>query len=316
MTTRFNFRFLSFLPACLFLIAGPHAVQAGEFADWVARKGNSTVTLEDIDAQLDALPEAIRVGMMNDPQRIEKLIEDLLLNRQIADLAREAGLDRNPLHPAKIRLAEDRFLSQEYTERMEHGLGDEQLEALARERFLVASPATYGGRNERRDLQHILVSFEGRSVQDARTLAEDIHARLRRGESFDALVQTYSADRARTDEQGLPKTPGFLGGIERGQTDPDFEAAAFALRRPGDLSEPAQTQHGFHIIKLVQVHPESRLPFEQVRDAVMAETARWLTRKKRDDLVTDLRSLPVEGNRETISKLPTRYGTLKPRQGE
>lgn len=316
MTNRVPLRLLIIPLSCALLALAADTLRAEESQEWVARKGSSTLTLEDIDAQLDALPPAIRIGMMNDPQRIEKLIEDLLLNRQIADRAREAGLDRSPLHPAKIRLAEDRFLSQEYTERMEHGLSDEQLEALAKERFLVASPATYGGRNERRDLQHILVSFEGRSVQDAKTLAEDIHARLRRGENFDSLVQTYSADRARTDEQGLPKTPGFLGGIEKGQTDPDFEVAAFALRRPGDVSEPVQTQHGFHIIKLIQVHPESRLPFDQVREAVMAETGRWLTRKKREDLVNDLRSLPVEGNRETISQLPTRYGTPKPRQGE
>ncbi len=280
---------------------------SSEADPWVARKGGSVVTLKDVDAQLDGLPPAVRAGMMADPERVEKLIEDLLLNRQLADKARTAQLHESPLHPTKLKLAEDRFLAQEYSEKITHELSTEQLDLLAQERFLMASPSVFGGTDEKRDVQHILIAYEGRSLVDARALAEDIHARLGRGESFDQLAMTYSADKSRFDEAGLPKAPGLLPSIGLGETDPDFEKVAFALKKPGDLSEPVQSAHGFHIIKLLRIQPEKRLPYAEVRETVMAETARWLTRKKRDDTVADLRSLPVEGNKDVISTLSRRY---------
>jgi len=280
---------------------------ADESNPWVARKGNSVVTLQDLDAQLDGLLPEIRAGIMNDPQRIEKMIEDLLLNRQLADLAREAGHDRSPLHAVKLKLAEDRFMSQEYRDTLTHNLNEQQLDQLAQERFLTASPSVFGGTDEKRDLQHILISYDGRSLVDARTLAQEVHARLLKGESFDQLAMTYSADKSRIDDVGLPKPPGLLTNIGRGETDPDFESVAFALKRPGELSEPVQSAHGFHIIKLLRIQPERRLPYAEVREAVVAETSRWLSRKIREDLVTDLRSLPVEGNKDVIATLPRRY---------
>lgn len=299
--------------AVLFTFAGmPWAAfaQSSETTEadpWVARKGGSVVTLKDVDAQLDGLPPAIRAGMMADPKRVEKLIEDLLLNRQLGDKARAAKLDESPLHPTKLKLAEDRFLAQEYTENISHGLTTEQLDLLAQERFLMASPSVFGGTDEKRDVQHILIAYEGRTLVDAKALAEDIHARLLRGEDFDKLAMTYSADKARVDEAGLPKPPGLLPGVGRGETDPDFEKVAFALNKTGDLSEPVQSAHGFHVIKLLRIQPEKRLPYADVRDTVMAETARWLTRKKRDDTMSDLRSLPVEGNKDVIATLTRRY---------
>lgn len=295
------------MAASLSSLAVAQDSSSAEADPWVARKGGSVVTLKDIDAQLDGLPAEVRAGVMADPQRIEKVIEDLLLNRQLGDLARQAKLDQNPLHSAKLRLAEDRFLSQEFRESISHGLSEQELDQLAQERYQLARPSLYGGTDEKRDLQHILVAYEGRSRVDAKALAEDIHARLLRGESFDQLAMTYSADKARIDTVGLPKSPGLLTDIGRGDADPDFERVAFALAKVGQISEPVQAGQGFHIIKLLRIQPERRLPYSQVRVPVLAETARWLTAKKRDDTVTDLRSLPVEGNKDVIATLPKRY---------
>jgi parvulin-like peptidyl-prolyl isomerase len=102
--------------------------------------------------------------------------------------------------------------------------------------------------------QHILIAFSGaRSAPDtlrrtrtaALERAEKILAEVRNPEvSFPVAAATYSDD-VQTFSKG-----GFLGVFFRGQMDPAFEAAAFALE-PGGISPIVETPYGFHIIRRV-----------------------------------------------------------------
>ena len=49
------------------------------------------------------------------------------------------------------------------------------------------------------------------------------------------------------------------------------ETAAFALKNPGDISEPVKTQFGWHIIKLEGRVPESVSPFDEVKAQITQE---------------------------------------------
>jgi parvulin-like peptidyl-prolyl isomerase len=71
--------------------------------------------------------------------------------------------------------------------------------------------------------------------------AQDLIKKLADGESFEELAQKFS--KCPSGKQG-----GDLGPFGKGQMVAPFEEAAFALE-PGEISQPVQTQFGYHLIK-------------------------------------------------------------------
>ncbi len=69
--------------------------------------------------------------------------------------------------------------------------------------------------------------------------------RIENGESFADLASTYSED------PGSASKGGELGFWKRGELAPEYEATALALE-PGEISEPVESQFGFHLIQLIE----------------------------------------------------------------
>lgn len=73
-----------------------------------------------------------------------------------------------------------------------------------------------------------------------------LRERVMNGENFEALARLYSAD------PGSASKGGELGLFGRNQMYPEFEAAAFNLKKPGDISEIVETSAGYHLIQLIE----------------------------------------------------------------
>jgi peptidyl-prolyl cis-trans isomerase C len=114
--------------------------------------------------------------------------------------------------------------------------------------------------------RHLLVSLARDASEEeelaARESIQGLLARARNGEDFAQLVRENSHDE--TAEQG-----GDLPWLGRGQTLPEFEAAAFALQ-PGQLSDVVRTDAGFHIIECLDRQEARPATFEDVRDQLEA----------------------------------------------
>lgn len=82
-------------------------------------------------------------------------------------------------------------------------------------------------------------------VEDEET-AEEAVTRLDDGESFEDVATDMSTDPG-SAEQG-----GDLGFFNRGQMVPEFDEAVFSMEE-GEVSEPIESEFGFHIIELIEV---------------------------------------------------------------
>lgn len=95
---------------------------------------------------------------------------------------------------------------------------------------------------------------------EAKALAEKALHELKAGAKFETLVEKYSDDKFTKSNGGV--MPRF--GV--GSKVPEFEDAAFALKNPGDLSQPVETQYGYHIIKLIKKYPLA--PFDTMYNMI------------------------------------------------
>lgn len=119
---------------------------------------------------------------------------------------------------------------------------------------------------------HILVDSE----EKANEILEDITDGLK----FEDAAAQYSS--CPSKEAG-----GDLGQFGRGQMVPEFEEAAFSMKK-GEISAPVKTQFGYHLIKLTDYIPERDSSLEDVKEEVrkkcIIEKQDKLYNNKREEL--------------------------------
>lgn len=109
---------------------------------------------------------------------------------------------------------------------------------------------------------HILLKLptgaEKDAIEQVRLQAESIYNMALKGDkTFDELVALYSEDKTTKNKGGL------LPPFGTGRMVEEFEAAAFNLKKDGDLSKPVQTDYGFHIIK--RITKKAQPTFEEAK---------------------------------------------------
>lgn len=139
-------------------------------------------------------------------------------------------------------------------------------------------------------VSHILISKpqtpDSVAVEKLRIKTDSIYQELKNGADFAAMAARFSQDNSNAQKGGE------LPWITVGHTNVFFDDAAFALKNPGDLSEPIETNYGWHIIKLIDKRPLPKL--EDIRSSIES----LIQRDERREII-------AEGY---INKLKTEYG--------
>jgi len=98
------------------------------------------------------------------------------------------------------------------------------------------------------EISHIVIepAIDPTELSEARNKIKLLRDRIIAGENFSMLARIYS------DDPGSAAKGGELGLFNRGTMQPEFEAAAFSLKKKGDISEIIKTSFGYHIIQLIE----------------------------------------------------------------
>ncbi len=212
--------------------------------------GEMIVTRAQLPSQYQQLPDDVLWEGV-----LDQLVQQQLLAAQLGEPTAQIVLllatQKRSLMAAEVI---DRLTNQAIT--------DEALEAAYNARFANAAA------EEEYSAAHILV--------ETREEAEAVIARLVGGADFAETAKEISTG---------PSGPngGDLGWFGIGMMVPEFEAAVIALD-VGQVSEPVQTQFGWHVIILNDKRQKEAPTLDQVRDELAAQIQQEAIAKALDDL--------------------------------
>lgn len=109
-------------------------------------------------------------------------------------------------------------------------------------------------------VSHIMIfTSKGDDAQNkkAKATIDSIYQRVVAGDDFGTLAKEHSQDKGSSVKNG--ELPWF----GTGRMVPQFETAAFALKNVGDVSQPIQSDYGWHIIKLLD--RKGLAPFDELK---------------------------------------------------
>jgi len=269
------------------LTIAPLSLQAQSADTVLVSNSLAKVTRADYDAELLKLPPDLREGFANNPRRVYELLQRMLVQKSLAAQARNAGLDKRPDVKARLDLEVEKFLSTVEIEAVDAAAVADfnaniaKYEARARELYLVDKSAFTTPPQV--SATHILFDPRKRGAEAARTLAIETRAKIAAGADMGKLAREIS------DDPSSSQNAGTLGWFSQKDMDPSFAAAAFALANVGDLSEPVQSQFGWHVIRLDGKRAGTLKPYEEARDQIMTELRKRAIEEKREAAVSAIR---------------------------
>jgi len=246
------------------LLSAPLAV-AFEPDEPVVDVNDVTITPYDIARYTEFnLAAEARLSGLERERALLQVIENLYVLRRAEQ--EQAGQDYLP--PEQLAWVAEyertRYAAIRYFDANRDSLSDSiDWEQRARELYL-SNPEGFST-GKRVDVSHILIEIEDRTFDEWVSLVQDIRTRISAGESFEALAVELS------DDAASARKGGALGPISKGQMVAEFEAAAFALTEPGQISEPVFSKFGVHIVRLNSLEEATLIPFGRVQRGLERE---------------------------------------------
>jgi peptidyl-prolyl cis-trans isomerase C len=216
----------------------------------VARYGDQTLTADELVIELQRLPQRSRTTM--DAEARKRFVENYVLNDLLYAEGLREGLGTDPDIDRQVNDLRRRLVVQRVVRKLQDlaPVTDEQAKA-----YYDANPDRYSTTTIK--ARHILVKDESK--------ASELHAQLTENpQQFADLAKANSVDTASA------RKGGDLGFFGRGRMVPEFEAAAFAMKTPGQISEIVKTPYGYHIIQLEERRDGEQKPFDQVKEQIRA----------------------------------------------
>jgi len=245
-------------------------------SDILVTVNGKNITKQDAEAFVSATAPNAHYSQLSPEQKAlvkKTLVEKVLLS----ELAKKEGIDKMPEFKKNLeKIANELMVNMWMKKQMDSAVvSDSEAKAFYdknKEKFMM--PETVHAR-------HILVKSEKEAQSIINTL---------KGLKGDKLKEKFIelAKKKSTGPSG-PKG-GDLGNFKKGQMVPAFSKAVWALK-PGEITtKPVKTQFGYHVIYLEAKNPAQAVPYETVKDKIIATLKQQEFAKKIAEIAKELTS--------------------------
>jgi peptidyl-prolyl cis-trans isomerase C len=245
----------------------------------VAVVNGETITVEKLDRMYANLNTQMRTNYDQNGGK-GAFLENYIRKRLMLQEAFKTGFDKKPEVVAAVDSARESALFDRYVRDVVAAgiVTDKDIRD-----YYAAHPDDFAT-PEKVHVRHIVIAVtntgrapksEGQALERISAIASDLRAadvasamgkpdpatmaRLRMAH-FEDAAKKYSED-------GSAESGGDLGWMSKGQLDPAFEAAAWALK-PGVMSGIVHTKFGYHLILVEGKEPAGVEPFDAVKNGV------------------------------------------------
>ena len=152
-------------------------------------------------------------------------------------------------------------------------------------------------------VEHILFKTTGKTdaeVEEIRKKAEKVLEMAKKGANFEELAKKYSED------DGTKAKGGDLGWIQKGQTVPEFENAAFALKK-GEISGLVKSMFGFHIIKMIDREEARTKTLDEVRGSIVPVLAAQMADEQAGGIVDQMAAAVRQSSRTPVEQIAKQF---------
>ena len=262
-------------------------------SDVVATVNGHKITKEDLDAFLQqSMPNQPITYDMLDPKTQKKVLDGVIETEVLADAAQKAGVEKSPDFRRMLDLAKKKLMINEWAKQQ----FDKIIVSESEAKEFYQKQADKFSMPERVHARHILLKDE----KKAQAIIDQL-----KGLKGEELKKKF-IELAKKESTG-PTGPkgGDLGYFAKEQMVLPFSRAAFALK-PGEITlEPVKTQFGWHVIYVEEKKAAQKIPFEAVKDRVVAalKQQRFAQKMKQEtELLRKNADIKIEGAKAPETK--------------
>jgi len=237
----------------------PAPVIAANSGPAVARLGNQQVSPEELQALLAAVPPQTREQLRGNREALERWIRSRLAEKAVLEQADAQGWAQRPDVVRQTRAATEQIVFRDYLQSVSQVPADYPSAAELQQAYDAGkanwqTPALY------RVSQIFLGVNEPQNLEAVRKQATELSKKAQSSPAeFAALAKEFSQDRL-TAERG-----GDTGLQPLQQLVPEVRGAVARLK-VGAVSDPVQSNAGFHVIKLTEQQPARTATLDELRD--------------------------------------------------
>jgi len=232
---------------------------------------NEKITIEEFNKDLDKIPVNMKMIVATQSGK-KNYLDKMIIKKLLLREAKKENIEKEKEFQDRLNEIKEQLVLETLLKKKINL--DSQITEEDMKKYYEKNKETFK-REREINTRHILLNTE----EEARQIKD----KLAKGEDFVELARRYSID------PSAKASGGEIGFHPKGSLLPEYEDAAFKLKKVGQTSGIVKTKFGYHIIKLEGIKPPSYVPYEEVKDYIKQKLAQEKQTQALEKYITDLK---------------------------